>query len=85
MVISRSRLDAVCKWSTTESSMTAAVQKYRVAVLVGIRARFLELAATSASQTQANFADALNSPCWRFLPPSTVMFGKTGPESDAVQ
>ncbi len=66
------------KVSTTESSTDAAVQKYRVAVLVGIRARFLELAATSGITDAGKLADALIL-LLAGLPPSTVMFGQNRP------
>ena len=72
------------KVSTTESSTDAAVQKYRVAVLVGIRARFLELAATSGITDAGKLADALILLLAGVYRHRLSCLGKTGPESDAV-
>jgi AcrR family transcriptional regulator len=47
------------KVATTEPDTDAAIQRYRVALLVGIRARFFKLAVTSGIRDAGELADAL--------------------------
>jgi AcrR family transcriptional regulator len=70
--------------ATTEPDTDAAIQKYRVAVLVGMRARFLKLAVTSGITDARELADALILLLAGVYRNRVSFMGKTGPASGAV-
>jgi AcrR family transcriptional regulator len=72
------------KVATTEPDTDAAIQQYRVAVLVGMRARFLKLAVTSGIADARELADALILLLAGVYRNRLSLVGKTGPASGAV-
>jgi AcrR family transcriptional regulator len=72
------------KVATTGSDTDAAIQKYRVALLVGMRARFLKLAVTSGIIHTGELADALMLLLVGVFRNRLSFMGKTGSASGAI-